>query len=107
MFCCSIGGRLHVEVEAHICCRKNTTVQCAFLIGSALCVMQDTTTNPVYTGEEAGLSLEDQRMQVRLTVVLTAVGRRWSSLQPWLAVLGSACRRRSVPEVTGAPGAPF
>ena len=29
------------------------------------CRPQDTTTNPVYTGESAGLSLEDQRMQVR------------------------------------------
>ena len=27
--------------------------------------LQDTTNNPIYTGESAGLSLEDERMQVR------------------------------------------
>lgn len=31
---------------------------------SLLACVQDTTTNPVYTGESGGLSLEDERMQV-------------------------------------------
>lgn len=100
-FRCSMGERLHVEVGARLCCRKNTayrgrgagaprthhapTAPGAFMTGSALCVMQDTTNNPVYTGEAAGLSLEDQRMQVRLTAVLAAAGRRWSSLDAALA----------------------
>lgn len=37
-----------------------------------LYMVQDTTTNPIYTGESTGLSLEDERMQARASVVCRA-----------------------------------